>query len=140
MNLDKAGQDFIKNHEGCSLTSYKDSVGIWTIGYGHAYVYEGMAIDQDQADQFFLNDIYKFEICVNKLVTVPLNQSQFNALVDFSFNLGAHSLAESTLLKDLNNSDYDAAGQQFLVWDKCGGVTNQGLLNRRQDELDLWES
>jgi lysozyme len=67
-----------------------------------------------------------------------LSQGQFDALVDFVYNLGQHRLAKSTLLRDLNAGRYDQAAEQLLHWDHAGAVENSGLKARRQAELDLW--
>jgi lysozyme len=72
------------------------------------------------------------------LVRVPLTQGQFDALVDFCFNLGEGRLAGSTLLRELNAGLYAAAGQQLLAWDHAGGKVIPGLKARREAELALW--
>jgi len=83
-------------------------------------------------------DVAVAEASVQRLVKVPLSQGQFDALVDFVFNLGAGRLASSTLLRDLNAGQYEAAGQQLLLWDHSGGVEVEGLKARREAELALW--
>jgi len=77
---------------------------------------------------------------VGRLVKVPLTQGQFDALVDFCFNLGEGRLASSTLLKVLNGARYEAAGEQLLRWDLAAGQVNTGLKGRREAELELWQS
>jgi lysozyme len=71
---------------------------------------------------------------------VDLTQGQFDALVDFCFNLGAGRLASSTLLRCLNAGRCDAAAEQLLRWDLAGGEVNLGLKARRETELRLWKS
>ena len=78
------------------------------------------------------------EQAVERLVKVPLTQGQFDALVDFCFNLGAGRLASSTLLKALNGGRYEAAAEQLLRWDVAGGEENAGLKARREAEFALW--
>jgi lysozyme len=73
-------------------------------------------------------------------VEVPLTQGQFDALVDFCFNLGAGRLASSSLLKDLNASKYDEAARQLLLWDHAAGQENAALKARREAEAALWRS
>ena len=75
---------------------------------------------------------------VNRLVTATISQSQFDALVDFTFNLGEGVLARSTLLRMLNAGKYDYAADQFLAWDHAGGKVVAGLLRRRQVEKDMF--
>jgi len=128
----------IKLAEGCRLTAYLDADSIWTIGYGHAYVHQGMVITQDQADQLLRNDLYKFQLGVNNLVQVDLTQGQFDALCDFAFNCGLGNLQSSTLLKDVNASNFDDAVIQFPRWDKSGGEVLPGLLKRRNAEAAMF--
>ena len=71
---------------------------------------------------------------VNEMVEVALTQAQFDALVDFAFNLGVGNFKGSTLLKDINAGNFPAAVAQFQLWDRCGGVVNNGLLRRRNAE------
>jgi len=131
----KNGLAITELFEGDVLTAYQDQRGVWTIGYGHtAGVYPGQTITQDQAVAFLMGDVAAAVACVNKAVTVPLTQSQFDALVDFTFNLGTGNFLGSTLLKDINAGNFPAAVAQFDLWDHCGGVVNAGLLRRRQAE------
>jgi lysozyme len=85
-------------------------------------------------------DVRTAEQAVQRLVKVPLTQGQFDALVDFCFNLGAGRLAASTLLKVLNGGRYEDAAEQLLRWDLAGGEENAGLKTRRQAELELWNN
>ncbi len=85
-------------------------------------------------------DVAAAERAIGHLVKVALTQGQFDALVDFTFNLGAGRLAKSTLLRCLNSGRYDAAAEQLLLWDLAGGEVNLGLKARREAELRLWKS
>jgi lysozyme len=136
----KNGLALTKQFEGCKLTAYQDSVGVWTIGYGHTgtFAVQGKTITQDFADRLLLADIAKFEAGVLKLVRAAINQNQFDALVDFSFNLGLGNLGSSTLLKKLNAGDYKGAAEEFLKWDKAGGKVLAGLTKRRAAERALF--
>jgi lysozyme len=137
-----SGLELTKEFEGLNLNSYQDQVGVWTIGYGHTgpSVHGGLTITQDQADQLLLSDIAASVICVNRAVTAEINQNQFDALVDFVFNLGCAALLSSTLLRDLNAGDFEAVAPQFLLWDHAGGVVIPGLLRRRQAESNLFQN
>ena len=139
----KTGQNgiaMLKHFEGCKLTAYKDIVGVLTIGYGHTGpdVFEGKIITQEQADDLLRQDLSTRESGVGASVKVLLNQNQFDALVDFVYNLGVHSLQVSTLLRRLNSGDY-GVGTEFLKWDKAGGQQVKGLTLRRQAEKELFE-
>src|SRR5208337_3993530 len=100
-----------------------------TIGWGHTYdVQLGQVITQEQADAFLLADVQNAVNYVNRLVTIPLTQCEFDALVDFSFNAGCGAFASSTMLKLLNAGDYNGAAAQFDRWVYAGGQVIAGLL------------
>ena len=134
------GIDLIKLFEGLRLTAYQDMVGVWTIGYGHTGpdVKAGLTITQQQAEQLLINDLARFNNGVNALVTVKINQNQFDALISFSYNLGLGSLQQSTLLRLLNAGNFQAAADQFPRWDRAGGKEVAGLLARRNAERALF--
>lgn len=140
--ISPAGRALIAHFEGLRLTAYQDMVGVWTIGYGHTGpdVKPGLVITQQQADQLLVNDLAKFERGVNALVTVKIKQSQFDALVSFSYNLGLGSLQQSTLLRLLNAGNFQAAADQFLRWNRAGGHVVAGLSRRRAAERDMFLS
>jgi lysozyme len=139
MNYGKDGLALTEQFEGCRLVAYEDQVGVWTIGYGHTKgVRAGMTCTQAQAEQWLLDDIAEAVAAVNHLVTVPLTQGEFDALVDFVFNLGSGNFASSTLLKKLNAHDIEGAAAEFERWDMAGGVHVAGLLRRRNAERALF--
>lgn len=130
----------IKQFEGCRLSTYQDSVGIPTIGYGHtAGVVLGSTISQEEAEWFLKTDLRLVAKAVRKLLQVPVNQNQFDALCCFSFNVGVGNLAKSTLLKQINNGNINKASEEFLKWNKAGGVELKGLTSRRKAEKALFE-
>ena len=140
MEISQEGLSLIKKFEGCELESYKCAAGVWTIGYGSTKgVEEGMEISQERADMLLLEDVEVFEEAVSKLVEVPLEQNQFDALVSWTFNLGSTNLQNSTLLKVLNNEDYEGVPSQIKRWNKAGGKVLQGLVRRREAEALLFE-
>ena len=135
------GLSLTEQFEGCRLTAYQDQVGIWTIGYGHTRpdVTAGMTITIDAAQALLAKDVSSAADCVNNLVEVTLTQEEFDALVDFVFNLGAGAFRGSTMLRDLNAGDFTSAAAQFDMWDHAGGAVVAGLLRRRQAEAELFE-
>ena len=137
-----AGLTLTKQFEGLSLNAYQDQVGVWTIGYGHTglSVHGGLTVTQEQADQLLQSDVAASVNCVNHAVTSNINQNQFDALVDFVFNLGCASLLSSTLLRDVNAGDFTSAAPQILLWDHAKGVDIPGLLRRRQAEKVLFQT
>lgn len=139
MHLSAEGLVFTAQAESCRLAAYQDVVGVWTIGYGHTRgVTTGQTCTPDQALAWLLEDAQEAITAVNRLVTVPLTQGQFDALVDFVFNLGEGALAGSTLLRLLNAGDSVGAAAQFPRWDHAGGVEVAGLLTRRQSEAAMF--
>ena len=141
-NYSETGLALTKEFEGLHLTAYADQAGIWTIGYGHSGpgVHAGLTITHDQAEALLAADVARAATAVKRLVTAPLTQNQFDALVDFAFNLGPASLASSTLLSDINAGDLTSAASQFQRWDHIRGTVVPGLLRRRQAEAKLFTS
>lgn len=139
MIYSKNGLHLTEQFEGCRLKAYQDSVGVWTIGYGHTFNGSPSATcTQEQAEGWLSEDVMTASNAVNRLVHVPINQNEFDALVDFTFNLGAGRLATSTMLDLLNAGDHIAAAAQFEKWDMAGGKHVAGLLRRRQTEKSLF--
>jgi lysozyme len=139
MNYGSAGLAFTKQFEGLRLSSYQDSGGIWTIGYGHTgNVRPGQVISQNEADRLLVLDVASAVGCVNRLLKVPVSQNQFDALVDFTFNLGCHRLLGSTLLKLVNEQKFDEAVLEFPKWVHAGGKVSPGLVARRKAEAELF--
>jgi len=137
-----AGLALTKKFEGLRLAAYQDQVGVWTIGYGHTgrEVHGGLAITEEHADVLLESDIASAVACVNRAVTAEISQCQFDALVDFVFNLGCARLLGSTLLRHVNAGEFDLAAAQFPLWDHAGGVVVPGLLARRNAEMSLFLS
>ncbi|WP_150324700.1 lysozyme [Enterobacter hormaechei] len=146
MQTSEKGIALIKQFEGCKLTAYQDSVGVWTIGYGWTQpvdgkpIRAGMTIKQETAERLLKTGLVSYESDVSRLVKVGLNQGQFDALVSFTYNLGARSLSTSTLLRKLNAGDYAGAADEFLRWNKAGGKVLNGLTRRREAERALFLS
>ena len=141
MKISLEGLSLIKKFEGCRLKAYYCSGGVLTIGYGHTGgVKETDVITQEEADKLLKGDILKFEQYVSDNVKVDLDQSQFDALVAWTFNLGPGNLRESTMLKKLNNEDYESVPFEMRRWNKAGGKTLDGLIRRREAESLLFES
>jgi lysozyme len=144
MRTSAAGVALIKRFEGLRTMAYRDSAGVWTIGYGHTAaaghppVHAGMTITVKEAGEILARDLATFERQVNTLVKVPLVQAQFDVLASFQFNTGA--LGRSTLLKRLNAGDYAAVPHELRRWVNAKGKRLSGLVNRREAEAALWTS
>lgn len=144
MKTSNPGINLIKSFEGLRLKAYDDGVGVWTIGFGTIKYPNGVRVKKGdtcsdaQAEQYLRNDLVTFENAINKLVKVSLTQNQFDALVSFTYNLGETNLASSTLLKKLNAKDCKGAAAEFPRWNKAGGKVLNGLVKRRNAEMELF--
>ena len=140
MKISQEGLSLIKKFEGCELEAYKCAAGVWTIGYGSTKgVKEGDTITQDGADKLLAEEMQEYEGYINDMVSVPLKQNEFDALVSWVFNLGPSNLKASTMLKVLNEGKYHEVPKQILRWNKVNGVPNEGLIKRRKSESLLFE-
>ena len=145
MRLSEQGLTLLKQSEGFRARTYLDVVGIPTIGYGHRLLHPESfpnGVDEAQAAEILLSDVRDAERAVERLVKVALTQGQFDALVDFTFNLGSARLASSTLLAELNRGQYAQASLQLMRWDH-GHVDGKdvelaALKARRLAEYALW--
>jgi GH24 family phage-related lysozyme (muramidase) len=141
-HINQEGFKLLTTFEGCELTAYDDGGGVWTIGYGHTGddVYPGLTISQTQAEELLREDLEKFESYVEDAVEVEIDDNQFSALVCFCFNVGpgTEGFGGSTLLKLLNDGDYQGAADQFPVWNKVNGEPWPGLTRRRLAEQALF--
>ena len=147
MQVSQIGINLIKKIEGFAPVLYKCEAKKDTIGYGHIIRKTDnivQSLNKSQAETLLHKDILPFENAVNLLVTVPLTQNQFDALVCFAFNIGLSAFQTSTLLKLLNKNHYDAVPMQMKRWDKITvdgkKIPSQGLKNRRKAEIELWIS
>lgn len=140
MKTTDKGRKLIQQREGVKLTAYRDSVGILTIGVGHTSaagpptVAPGMKITAAQADAILSQDLAKFEAVVDKAVTVPMADHEFDALVSLAFNIGGGAFSGSTLVRRLNAGDKAGAAAAFLSWTRAAGKVLPGLVNRRNSE------
>lgn len=138
--MNQIALDFIRSHEGCLLTAYQDIGGMMTCGWGSTGpdIHQGTIWTQEQANARLEQDVARFQAAVDDLVKVSISQNQEAALISFAYNLGAHALASSTLLRKLSAGDMAGAAAEFQRWDHAGGREVLGLLKRRQDEAALF--
>ena len=138
LSISSNGLALIKKFEGCRLTAYQDSIGVWTIGYGHTSgVSKGQTITQAQADAYLKSDCANAEKSVNNYEhRYRWNQNQFDALVSFTYNCGSGNLK-----KLLNNGmrTIPEISAKITAYHKAGGKVLQGLINRRNAEKELFD-
>ncbi|HEY5329915.1 MAG TPA: lysozyme [Acidobacteriaceae bacterium] len=135
-----AGLALTKSFEGLRLEAYRDVGGVWTVGYGHTGpdLLAGMKISQADADALLRADLSAAVGCVNRGVTKEISQAQFDALVDFCFNVGQGNFLRSSLLRYVNQGEFESAAAQFLLWVNAGGKRVEGLARRRQAERAMF--
>ena len=154
MQMSQHGLDLLTQWEGCELKVYNDAAGLPTIGVGHLLTKSELmsgkiniggvpvkyadGITSQQAEQLLAQDLGPTEAAVNNGVKVKLSQNQFDALTSFTFNVGVSAFTNSTLLKVLNQGQYAQVPEQLMRWTRAGGRVVQGLVNRRQNEIKLW--
>lgn len=146
MKLNTQGYRLICMFEGFSAKPYLCSAKVPTIGYGSTYYLNGRRvtlldkpITELEAFEMFKAIADKFADKVSKLVTSPVDQNQFNALVSLAYNIGPANFQKSTLLKKVNfNHNDPSIRAEFLKWNKASGQVLKGLTIRRTAEADLY--
>ncbi len=141
MQLSPAGLAFVEARESFRARAYLDSTGVPTVGYGSTGpdIHLGMVVTMGWASARLARDMAAAVLCVNAHVRVALTQGEFDALADFTYNVGQHAFAYSTLLTKLNAGDYAGADAQFQLWDKAGGRVIAGLETRREAEAQMFD-
>ena len=139
------GREFIAEHEGEVLKVYLDPVGLPTLGVGHLLTAAerkrmpvGTKISKAESQAYLAKDLETAEDAVRAAVKVPITQNQFDALVSFTFNVGAKAMRGSSVIRRLNARDFTGAANAFLLWNKAGGKVQKGLVNRRKAERELF--
>jgi lysozyme len=147
MRMSAKGLAFLSNEEGLRTAPYNDSAGHATVGVGHL-LHRGRVTAADRASfrgftradavRLLRRDAASRERAVSRLVHVPVNQNEFDALVSLVFNIGEGSrgFGGSTVLRKLNSGDRRGAADAFLMW-RIGGP---GLIFRRRRERALFLS
>ena len=154
MRMSQRGRELLAEWEGVELVVYKDSADLPTIGVGHLLTRDELTsgkimirgqtvryangLTKQQALDLLGQDLLRFEDAVNKGVRVDLGQNQFDAIVSFTFNVGDNAFKNSTLLKVLNQGRHNEVPNQLRRWVYAGNKKIQGLANRREKEIQLW--
>ena len=142
MQYSAEGLALTESFEGYADNAYPDPISgaePWTIGYGHTTgVQPGETCTKEQAEQWLLSDVETVVDAINHDCTYQLTQPEFDAMVDFGFNLGVHREESSTLWAKLMAGDLAGTEAEFPKWDMAGGRVVQGLLRRRQAEEALF--
>ena len=147
MKISPLGLALIKYYEGYRTTPYRCAAGKITVGYGHV-IGNGLQLPDEwnrtlslgEINELLRTDLARFERGVLRYCPVYITQSQFDALVSFSFNLGLGVLQRSTLRQKILRKDGEGAAKELLRYDKVGGRPLKGLTRRRQAEYALFTS
>jgi lysozyme len=140
LDYSSAGLALTRSFEGLRLWAYQDSGGVWTIGYGHTgpEVHAGQRITEPEAENLLRVDLGAAIECVRRAAKVALTQGQFDALVDFCFNVGRGNFLGSSLLRLINAGEMANAAKQFGLWVHAGEREVPGLERRRAAEARLF--
>lgn len=139
MTYSNEGLEMTKFFEGLRLKAYQDEGGVPTIGYGHtAGVKEGDTCTQEQAEEWLKDELENAADFVRNSVEVELTQGQFDALVDFVYNLGPRALKYSTLRSLIQSGQMDRAANEFPRWNHVNGKVSKGLTARRLAEQKMF--
>jgi lysozyme len=146
MRLSGNGLTLIQEFEGYhrklpdgGCIAYRCPAGVWTLGWGCTEgIKPGMIWTRQQADVALMKELEKFEAAVERLVTVEINQNERDALISFAYNCGEGALARSSVLKQLNAGNREAAAKGFALWNRGGGRVLPGLVRRRAAEAALF--
>lgn len=133
----------IKQWEKCRLHAYPDPATgdePWTIGWGATGPDIGpdTVWTQEQADADLAQRLDHINAMVTQAVRVRLSQQQRAALVSLAYNIGTGAWLQSTMLKAINDSDYNRACGQFGVWILANRKIEIGLIRRRAAEAELF--
>jgi lysozyme len=131
-----------RTSEGCRLTAYQDTGGVWTIGWGQTgdWVHEGLTCTQEQADAW---ELARLQVAVDDAIAVcpvleTLPDDCLTAIADFAYNAGKEHLATSTLAKRINSGAFNLVPAELNRWIYDNGKIQRGLITRREQEGRLW--
>lgn len=147
MKISNKGLELIKEFEGFSANAYLDVVKIPTIGYGNTFYADGTKVKLGEqiskTDALELLEFVANKYFADKIfpaIKVPITQNKFDACVSLAYNIGANAFIKSTLLKKINENDFESAANEFLKWNKSGGKELLGLTRRRKREYELFKT
>lgn len=142
MKTGQTGIALIKSFEGCRLHAYRDSVGVWTIGYGDTdHVSPELQISQQEAEDRLHRRLAKdFEPAVDRVIRNQprTTQHMYDAMISLAYNIGAHAFAGSSIAHHHAQGYFREAANSFLFWDKSGGRFSRPHLLRRRRERAVY--
>ena len=147
MKTSERGLQIIKAYEGIRLKPYRDCVGLYTVGVGHL-IGDGTVLPDswnrtftiEEVNELLVADVRKFELGLARYVNVELSQNQFDAIIDYCFNLGLGTFQRSSVRQAINRRDKASVVRNLLRYNKAGGKVVPQLDNRRKAEALLFLS
>ena len=147
MKTSERGLQLIKAYEGIRLKPYRDCVGLYTVGVGHLIGNGTVLPDSwnrtftiEEVNELLVADVRKFELGLARYVNVELSQNQFDAIIDYCFNLGLGTFQRSSVRQAINRRDKTGVIRNLLRYNKAGGKVVPQLDNRRKAEALLFLS
>ena len=144
--VNQATIDLIAKWEGCKLEAYEDVAGVWTVGYGltsrAGFIEVGpdTKLTQEEADWYLEKVVNDFASKIRPMIAAPINHNQFGAFVSLAYNIGTGAFSRSSALKHFNAGRTELVPDAMRMWKKAGGMVVQGLINRREDEIRLFNT
>lgn len=145
IRIPKQAVELIKEFEGFEESTYRDSTGVLTIGFGTTAAANlgiipvpGMTISEKQAERYLVRAIEKFAKTIRPKIEKPMTDNQWSAFLSLAYNIGPHAFINSSALRYFNKGDTMRAADSILLWEKAGGKVLRGLQRRRQAERTLF--
>ena len=147
MKTSQRGLELIKEYEGIRFKPYRDCVGLFTVGVGHL-IGDGTVLPDSwnrtftlgEVNDLLVADVRKFELGLARYINVELSQNQYDAIIDFCFNLGLGTFQRSSVRQAINRRDKTGVVKNLLRYNKAGGKVIPQLDNRRKAEALLFLS
>jgi lysozyme len=151
MTINQATIDLIKKWEGFKAEAYLCPANVWTIGYGITAgagigvdPKPGMRVTRAEAEEHLRMALDRFAAQIRPAITAPINENEFGAFVSLAYNIGTGGFRSSSALRHFNAGDKARAANAMKAWNKArvGGKLTvlQGLVNRREDEVKLFQT
>ena len=138
MKTSAAGKLAIEAREGVRLKAYVDSVGVLTIGCGHTsaagppHVVPGLVITHAECDAILARDLAAVEAMVNRVITAPMKQNEFDAFVSIAYNIGNNAFEHSSIVKAFNSGDHKGTSAAIMKWQKPPEIIGRRTSEQRQ--------
>jgi lysozyme len=115
----------------------------FTVGYGSTYgVTKHTVWTQKQATDVLEATVREF--MTRAIQDCPplakLSPERVAAITSLCYNIGSKAFRDSTACREIKAGNYGLVANAIKMWNKAGGRVMQGLINRRLEEANLWNS